>query len=689
MKRIIITEGEKIRIKSLYGLMTEQGGISGIGAGDLQNLRTQTTDKKKETPVEKIYNELKSEIDSQGTSDENIISSLNKITPSQYPFLLSMVMKREGKETIMDWIMTDYTTVDERNAENGKPDLWSQGGLGATLSWWLNDEAVTNISNILSKFSDINPKEGDYRSSVGGTVSLYGDALKDVANDEELKRVGISFLHTVLPISAFVAGFVFPPTWGALTAAGLLELADAGVYYLADNDPYTAGLNALFAFIPFAQLKFIPAVYKLGKTGISRLLKKLTNKEGGYLADEILALKAIEKNYKELEKLCKINMVKKLTLLTIGKLRTAKDFLKWSTNLIKKGLLNPESLGMTGLLVGGSFYTWDKIAASIGICNPSPLSALSQTDSSILKMIGYAGKYLEPNSSPCDIQKAEELLKSYDNTKIITEILQKDIDEGTVYTETYANVYSESVFLIQEVLKSGGFIKNTPKPSWSFSNKKVSVTGGNLIKSVSVYNVMGGLKKEYINKGYQSNFNFDISGLPEGTYVIVFKMINGENNQSKIIYSNNVYMQNLPGNMGVVGKDVKDGFYDKATMAGVVEYQKKNKLSVDGYAGTETIRRILSDYKNHKYGLTKEELNTWDYTKDRVDEINKEFKKWKEEVQNMSSTVKSDWSLIEEAYKTQSDNKKKLEESISQGFIDAENMTEEDANEIFSGLSGQ
>jgi hypothetical protein len=459
-------------------------------------------------------------------------------------------------------IINDYKESFKNNKDAYKSTLFPDGWLNFFNYWYgtsMFDEALNSVRN-----------SEKFRCNGGKSVinTTYGDPWQE-ANLKD--AVGV--LHFLLPLGSFLISVMFPPSWIALGAAGLLELGDAALYLTVDKDPYAAGLSAIFAFIPFAQLKFMPFVYRLGKTKIANLIQKLVYKEGSLLDEELEALKELSKNLGRLEKMSKINMAQKLTLITLRGLKTAKDFLKWVTKLIDKGLLNPNSLGQTGLLVGGSFYTWDKIAAVNGICNPSPLSKLKESDWKVLKGIGYAGAYLQPSSTPCDLIEAQKLLETHNNLNIITTILQKEVNGGTVFNQNYDDVYSLPVSLIQEVLKAGGFDKTLPKPMWSFNNKKLSVKDGSMIKKIRVFTVSGTLKKEYNNTDKKSNFTFDIGGLSDAVYIVSFLNYDGTSDISKLFYLTGNQWKSFPqsSNIGFM----KEGYYDKRTELAVSEYKKR------------------------------------------------------------------------------------------------------------------
>ena len=113
---------------------------------------------------------------------------------------------------------------------------------------------------------------------------------------------------------------------------------------------------------------------------------------------------------------------------------------------------------------------------------------------------------------------------------------------------------------------------------------------------------------------------------------------------------------------------MKEGYYDKRTELAVSEYQKKKGLSVDGLAGKDTIKSIMSDYKSGKYGLNKEELNTFDLDNERVKLIQKDFNTWKSDIESKSKSGQISMEKVEQAYKEDTENKAKLEKIIEESL---------------------
>lgn len=437
-------------------------------------------------------------------------------------------------------------------------------------------------------------------------------------------------LHVILPLASLAISLVFPPTWLALGAAALLELGDAALYLGVEKDEYAAGLAAICAFIPFGQLAFMPLVYKLGKNGLQRLLQKVIRKEGSFIDEEIKAMKEIAENLGKLEKMTKLNMAKKFLILSLRGMKSFNQLRKFLVKLLDRGLLKPESIGQIGFWVGGSFLMWDKIAAYYGICNTMPLSALKQTDWKILKSIGYIGGYLQPFSSPCELNKAYEVINDAKNSsrRIITTYLENELKKGNIFDLSDKN-YSLPVLFIQRLLESGGFNKNltSENPTWSYMFNKITVTNAKEVKKITIYTKKGVFVKKFDNTLQKDSLNFDVSKLQNADYNIVFENVDGSKYESKFTYGGQSI--NTPIKIKRA-TDMEDGYYDEITYLSVKKYQKSKGLSDDGQVGPNTLKSMISDYENKRYGLTDEKLEDLnpEVIKKKKEQIEKDMNDW-------------------------------------------------------------
>lgn len=641
-----------------------------------------------EKQAQAIYDTIKNEINKPETDEQIILNYLKLLTPKTYEILLNKVKKIKGfktretyfnKEGDIKTVTRNFQSVIEWIQQNE----FSAGELGHDENKkWLNQYVA-----ILSRFGDYSEDMWDSFNAFEDQQGTYavdgGDNIGTYEGKELTAKEWIQGLHILLPLGSIIISIMAPPTWLALGAAALLELGDAALYATVDNDPYVAGFSAICAFIPFGQMAFMPAVSKLGKSGLRRLLQKIIQKEGSFIDDEIEAVKELYQNYSKLEKLAKLNMVKKLTLLSIRSIKSVSKLIKFLGKLINRGLLNHESLGQSGLWIAGSFITWDKIAKINGICNTMPLSALKQEDWKILKKIGYAGEYLQPYSDPCDLQKGVELLGKYNATNIIEEILKKDIEKNIVYSLDYSDVKTISVELIQKVLIAGGFNKNlsSENPTWSYMFNKISVSNAKEIKKITIYNKKGIFVKKFENTPQKSSINFDVSGLQKGDYNIVFENNDGTKYENKFTYGG----QSLNTPIKIKRPtDMEIGYYDEATYLSVKKYQKSKGLTDDGLAGKNTIESILSDFKNHKYGLSVNKLNEMNLDETRIKKIQKEFEEWASDVETKFLSGQYSIEKVQDAYDKDKKRNEELGNLVYKSMVnsEAENADEEDLEAV-------
>jgi hypothetical protein len=111
-----------------------------------------------------------------------------------------------------------------------------------------------------------------------------------------LEDIG-KYKHEIIQIAAI--GSFFIPVVGPLVSLGL-DLADSALY-ASEGNKYDAGLMLAFSLIPFGELVGkVPSVKKLGRDGLSKLLKK-TRTKSKLSVDEVNALKDLSKEQKWLK----------------------------------------------------------------------------------------------------------------------------------------------------------------------------------------------------------------------------------------------------------------------------------------------------------------------------------------------------------------------------------------------------
>ena len=200
-----------------------------------------------------------------------------------------------------------------------------------------------------------------------------GMTYKQNLEAQQLKPLSKEDRHLLMDIAAVGAFFI--PVVGPFLSLGL-ELANAGLYY-SEGDEYGAGFALAFSLIPMGELVGkIPGVKKLGRDGLASLIKKA--RSGGRLTKiEADTVEQISKNQKWLQ----LKATKEATKLMIkGKLQkaTLKDIVFAVYKFAKK---NPNKFNLTkmGLVIGGVWYTYDKLAKMYGIGDEMSINKSSST----------------------------------------------------------------------------------------------------------------------------------------------------------------------------------------------------------------------------------------------------------------------------------------------------------------------
>ena len=220
------------------------------------------------------------------------------------------------------------------------------------------------------------------------------------------------YRHGLIDIAAF--GTFFIPLMGPFISLGL-ELANSGLYF-AEGENYSGGLALVFAFIPFGEiLRKIPAVEKIGINGLKKLLQKTTIKNAKYSDDEIKVLKGINDNKKWITTRASRQAVKE----TIKATFKGQPLKRIITTMYYLGKRNPKLLNISkmGLIVGGLWYSYDKLAEIYGIKNKNQYLEIrkkiendynNNPNNIILQIVPQL-------SSTTDEEKNKELMKAFND----------------------------------------------------------------------------------------------------------------------------------------------------------------------------------------------------------------------------------------------------------------------------------
>jgi len=541
---------------------------------------------------------------SWGTDENAIIDALRRLqTKEDYEELLFWIYKEHPDfrhATVIQWIQfNEFSTASESSR-------YEEDGLGfgrinvSPLTDWLqdvgNDDYLKSIERILKRFNS------DESFSFEST---FNDDFYTATFKKILPPFAREALHVVLPLVALAltitpgaqsaAGYL----WGMSVtriAAFALEVVDAAVYKFVDKDDYMAGLALIFAIAgPFVE-GFGTLVKLHGKS----LLKNLA--KGATLTDEQIELLVYTtSNMPKLLKATKVGMRMNEVVKLIMRIKTVPELYMVTSWLVKKGLVPLNFVKEAGLMIGGSFLSWELINEKFTkYCNTMPLKMLEKSEYYILQKIGSLGPYLQPYSVPCSEimeknAKAEVVkkLKSIPGKlKLFFDAMEKN---GVSFSIKQKDEKLPDVIMIQVLLEYLGFegaILNRKKINIEVKDKKIIVKDNTLLSKVSLYSVTGRLLKTMDVKNIKDKsepFNSPY-GQPLSNQPMILKVTDTEGNTEtkKIFYGAGwVY-----GGQVTSFQSLKWGYYDMFTEAMVKEFQKKYSLKQDGVCGKGTISKM-------------------------------------------------------------------------------------------------
>jgi hypothetical protein len=380
--------------------------------------------------------------------------------------------------------------------------------------------------------------------------------------------------HEILMVSSLALTIFGGPIGNALAIG--LDLGDAALY-IAEGDPYMAGLSLLFVALPAGQLaakytkveikstinslKEANALIKRGKTP----RKILTNRQ-----KEIAKLITSTK----VRSVAAINLFKTVIIYLIKtlKLRGVVKLIFW---LFKKGYLLGKFLIKEGLIIGGVLYSWSKIAELMGI--------IEKTET--IKLIKEKSTFTDLSLSS----------------------LEDSLNDGMVFSTKLSSDFLPEVVFLQSALFSGNY--RPQLTTYSINNGILEIKNAKTIKEYSLYTSTGKLVDSIKNTNKETTLKSK-KLKDKGVYILKVSTIN---NTIKTIKIN--IIDNGQGNIILPTEKINDkpkwGYYDNFTEDIVKEYQKKNGLVDDGICGPKTIESIINNIKN---GTIKNIKNISNYT---------------------------------------------------------------------------
>jgi len=217
----------------------------------------------------------------------------------------------------------------------------------------------------------------------------------------------------------------------------IIDVADIGLY-INEGDYFMAGLAIIFGFIPFgdllkAYLRKYPGSKNFTKKVLTDILEKLKLKKP-LAPDEKRFVDAVTKAKFQNKVFWKM-VREKIRMTIIGKNPNyVVAFLFW---LVKKGFLTGQFLLKWGLIIGGVFYSWYKIAEWLGI---------------------------EPKQ---EISKKKQLNKTDFVKSNVLSYLKNMKLKGYVYNTSLSGTELPEVAALQYALYAGGYF-TTNKVKWGY-----------------------------------------------------------------------------------------------------------------------------------------------------------------------------------------------------------------------------
>lgn len=348
---------------------------------------------------------------------------------------------------------------------------------------------------------------------------------------------------------------------GAILALGI-DALEFGVY-LEEGDPYMAGLSLVFTLIPFSKLSkiWLKSGTKLGeltKDKLKTILDKIFSKKALSKGEQTFVEKLTDKSImisltKNMIKARLMDIIKKYDVIYLIR------FFMW---LIKNGFLTTKFLAKWGLIIGGVFYSWGKLA----------------------ELLGIKEKVDTPKGEESTYNQGVGMVKGFLND------FKKNTNTFSIQTGSSQKPF---VVILQYVLYAGGYFEQKT-PTYDIRNNSITVTNnGDLIKNISIYSVSGSLLESYDNDNHSKKFTLK-KYLNKGTSILVAELFNGKKVKSQIINIPNKQQLN-----NLIGKESKVvtpnwGIYDNITKDAVMLFQYVNKLPVDGVIGKNTIDKMIS-----------------------------------------------------------------------------------------------
>jgi peptidoglycan hydrolase-like protein with peptidoglycan-binding domain len=403
--------------------------------------------------------------------------------------------------------------------------------------------------------------------------------------------------HNILMIGSIVFTFGGAPVLGFIS--DMLDSAQ----YLDEGNYFDAGLAFLFSVIPFQKItESIPGV----KGSVKEIFKKIYKKIKSNIPLDEIEKKIIDFVTSKTSRLYAIKRLFKMKIKKIVKDYDVFYFVRFLYWMVNKSLLSAKFLTKWGLIIGGVFWSWYKIAEWMGIDEKSV-------------------------SSKTIPSKVKDNVLSY---------LMAMKQKGYEYSTSIKGSNLPEIAAVQYLLFAGNFF-NTQSPSFKIQFNHLKFDNSENIKSVKIIKSDGKMIEEFINKNYK-NFITNKT-LSPGLYSSIITYNDGIVEKVKFKVGGTSETHNL-------GRPkIKWGFFDSITENAVKKFQNNNGLTSDGVIDKITIQKMIDSIQSGK--ITNLE---------KVDGIAKYPFVDKKETKKLD-TNKLDREELEEAYKSQV---KQIEDSV-------------------------
>jgi len=627
-----------------------------------------------EKKAKKIFLILKNQVDSNGTKEQIILDAVKLIDSAQTYMMLMVYIYGCYPEsygmTILQFIQAQEFSLGSSNSSLRHLPMGI--AIGQKIQWEFNDSWLEAYQKILQKFNSEEKYEKESFDADDNSVNI---GMKLV-----LPPYAREVAHIVIPILSIVISLI---PGGQGVGAWLLrssimfgvEAVDAAIYKWGDKNDYAAGLALLFAFAGPLDNGLNLLVKNYGATLLKKIALNSIDRVGAVslTKGELELLANITVYSAKYTKLTKIGLARQFTKQIITKASKSSVILAFILKLSKYGLLTTKFMGRMGLLIGGTFYTWDAIAKSLGICNTLPLS-LAESDWLILKAVAKTGKYIQPFTTPCDQEAAYNKLKTIrTDDDLFIDLLETAKKENKTYSTTYG-YYNINVLIAQYVFYAADLVDKLNTSIYSLKNNILTINNSEIIKNVSMYNVMGKLIKTINNNNNSKVLTYDFGNL-KSVVIMKFTMFDNTIETGQLLVGAGLSEAH---NFKILGKP-EWGVFDKPTEKLVNIYQKQNGLSVDGKIGPETLSKLILDLKMFRYGKI-ENLNNEDFDKIRVAEVKAVY----DEYLKQKDKLLLDEKIVLDALEKDKANRDKLADEASDAITNADNMSNEEFVEMFS-----